>query len=108
MYISQRGKDYRKEVGVIVLRERANQHLTCRLACRITVHPPDARKRDLDNLPKAILDSLQHAGVYEDDEQIDDLHILRKTPLKGGAILIQLEECPVLYGYEPTQEEFLV
>lgn len=38
---------------------------------------PDLRKRDLDNLLKAPLDALTHAGVYEDDSQIVGLHITR-------------------------------
>jgi crossover junction endodeoxyribonuclease RusA len=44
----------------------------------INVYPPDARKRDLDNLLKCLLDSLQTAKVYEDDSQIDYLLIKRE------------------------------
>ena len=52
---------------------------------RVTMHAsaPDARKRDLDNLQKAILDALQHAGLYADDSAIDDLRILRTVGVPG-------------------------
>jgi Holliday junction resolvase RusA-like endonuclease len=36
---------------------------------------PDRRRRDVDNLLKSLLDGLGHAGVYEDDSQIQDLRI---------------------------------
>lgn len=38
---------------------------------------PDARRRDLDNLQKAVLDALQRAGAFRDDSQIVDLRIRR-------------------------------
>lgn len=38
---------------------------------------PDARRRDCDNMLKAPLDALAHAGVYDDDSQIIDLRIRR-------------------------------
>ena len=46
---------------------------------------PDRRRRDIDNVGKALLDALQHAGCFDDDEQIDVLHIERRTVIKGGA-----------------------
>ena len=38
---------------------------------------PDGRRRDCDNLLKAPLDAMQHAGIYADDSQIVDLRIRR-------------------------------
>ncbi len=51
---------------------------------------PDNRKRDLDNILKALLDSLAHAGVYLDDSQIHDLHIKRLGVKKPGALLVSI------------------
>jgi len=65
---------------------------TERLACLITVHPPDRRRRDLDNLLKSLLDSLQHAGLYADDSQIDQIHIYRSSIEKGGSVVVLLSE----------------
>jgi crossover junction endodeoxyribonuclease RusA len=32
--------------------------------------PPDARRRDIDNYNKALFDALTHAGIWEDDSQV--------------------------------------
>lgn len=39
-------------------------------AVEITLYPPDARRRDIDNYNKALFDALTHAGVWEDDSQV--------------------------------------
>lgn len=46
----------------------------------IRAHPPDRRKRDLDNLLKPTLDALTGAGLWKDDGQIADLRIVRMFP----------------------------
>ena len=38
---------------------------------------PNRLRRDLDNLPKAVLDALTHAGLWVDDAQIDCLMLAR-------------------------------
>ena len=48
---------------------------TERLKVVIEAYAPDKRRRDLDNLQKALLDSLTYAGVWADDDQVDDLRI---------------------------------
>lgn len=48
-----------------------------RLAVSLQFYPPNAVKRDLDNLPKAVLDALTHAGLWIDDAQIDCLTLAR-------------------------------
>jgi Holliday junction resolvase RusA-like endonuclease len=37
------------------------------------------------------LDSLCDAGVYDDDSQVDELHIIRGEPIKGGKIVVTIE-----------------
>jgi crossover junction endodeoxyribonuclease RusA len=54
--------------------------------------PPDRRRRDIDNMLKAPLDAMQHAGVIEDDSLIDDLHIIRQEPIKGGRLVVEITE----------------
>ena len=63
-----------------------------RLSVALYAYPPDKRKRDLDNLPKAVLDALTHAGVWADDEQIDHLSIQRCELRKGGRIEVVVTE----------------
>lgn len=62
--------------------------LNGRLKVRIDVYPPDKTRRDLDNLAKVTLDSLTHAGIWKDDEQIDHLTIVRKSVEKNGRVLV--------------------
>jgi crossover junction endodeoxyribonuclease RusA len=48
-----------------------------RLAVTLNLYPPNKRKWDIDNRVKATLDALQHAGIIPDDEQVDELEIIR-------------------------------
>jgi len=88
--ISEKGRAYRKAVADQVLIQRGAKQLTGRLSVGIVAHAPDKRKRDLDNLFKAVLDSLTHAGVWLDDSQIDVLSIRREAV--GGMLKVQVVE----------------
>lgn len=88
MKISAKGREYRKAVADQVLMQRGAKHYAGRLAVDIEAHVPDKRVRDLDNLFKAILDSLTHAGVWEDDGQIDALSI-KRGPI-GGYVKVRI------------------
>jgi crossover junction endodeoxyribonuclease RusA len=98
--INKKGKAYRARVAESVLLH-GNPQIEGRVRITIRLHPPDNRKRDLDNTKKALLDAIQHAQVYSDDEQIDEDHTVRGTPIKDGAVLIRIEprlEPPVKLG----------
>jgi crossover junction endodeoxyribonuclease RusA len=66
--------------------------LTGRLKVTLFACPPDRRRRDLDNMTKAVLDVLQYALVIEDDSQIDDLRIIRLDRIAGGRMVVEIEE----------------
>ena len=85
--ISREGRQYRGRVmdavssqGLGVFNAFGSK---MRLRVAIRAYAPDKRRRDVDNLPKAILDALMHAGVYGDDSQIDELSIVRGAPGAG-------------------------
>ena len=61
-----------------------------RLGIFIKAYPPDHRARDLDNLLKAPLDALKHAGVISDDSLIDQLFIVRCQVIKSGRLDITI------------------
>jgi crossover junction endodeoxyribonuclease RusA len=89
-----RSKEYVAFCGMvahIVDREKAPKFGTQRLAVAITLHWPNKRKGDLDNRAKSVLDSLQRAGVYLDDEQVDSLTITRGAIIKGGLAVVLIE-----------------
>ena len=88
--ISESGRRYRDVVNSLVA-ETKTKRLEGDLAIEIEAWFPDKRKRDLDNTLKATLDSLTHAGVWNDDSQIKDLHIW-KAPLIGGMLKISVRE----------------
>ena len=92
--LSAYGRAYRKVVCDSVLEAGVRRGYLAdkRLAVTIAAMPPDRRRRDLDNIPKAVFDALTHAGVWDDDSQIDRLTISRLDPVKGGAIIVQIEE----------------
>lgn len=62
-----------------------NRKLTGEVSVEIDLYPPDRRRRDIDNPLKCLLDSMTHAGVYEDDSQIKDieLHMCEPMPPEG-------------------------
>jgi crossover junction endodeoxyribonuclease RusA len=66
-----------------------------RIALYMDAFPPDHRKRDLDNLQKPVLDALEHAGIYEDDSQIDLLITRRGVVSDGGSIRVRIELLPL-------------
>ncbi|MBK4989785.1 RusA family crossover junction endodeoxyribonuclease [Pseudomonas sp. S36] len=87
--ISEKGRKYRADVCWSI--PYAIQKLSGRLRVTIECFPPDKRRRDLDNVAKGLLDALSHAGVWHDDEQIDDLRIVRRETTKGGAVRVRIE-----------------
>lgn len=99
-FISAEGRAYRECVTAEVLASlRAKQ--IGRVALVIDAFPPDARRRDLDNLLKALLDSLQHAGLVEDDSPFDTLTIRRQAREAGGRVQLQIEPHGDSFDKEP-------
>ena len=85
-FISEEGKRYRRAVALIVRQQR----LSGTLAIKVIAEPPDKRRRDLDNILKAPLDALTHAGVLIDDEQFDEINIVRGQPVSGGRLGVKI------------------
>ena len=89
--LSKRGRLYKEAAGRAVLAAGANRHLSGRLRVKLVAYPPDNRRRDLDNLAKGVLDSMQGAGVYLDDSQVDELIITRAEVERGGVVVATVE-----------------
>jgi crossover junction endodeoxyribonuclease RusA len=90
-YIKPAGVAFRKAVCEIVA-ELGIAPIMGRVSVVISAFPPDRRRIDLDNRIKATQDALTHAGVYLDDSQIDDLHIMRLNVEKGGKLKVFVSE----------------
>ena len=95
--ISQSGREYRRAICGLLAGGRGPRKPPAggRIALAMDAFPPDRRRRDLDNLPKAVQDSLAHAGVYEDDSQIDLLIVRRRQVVRGGRLDIHLHDIPL-------------
>lgn len=92
-FISTKGQAYRLHVIKICLELGLANSFTedDRLSVSILAYPPDKRRRDLDNLFKGLMDSLQHAKVFPDDSQIDELSI-RRIESRFGMIEVTVEK----------------
>ncbi len=94
MLISERGRDYAQAVAIIIRPMIAGGPYPLLQELSVTIHvtPPDRRIRDLDNLNKAIFDSLTKAGVWKDDSQLSRI-VMQRLPVDphNGSIHIQIE-----------------
>ena len=86
VYLTPKGKAYKDSVRARVRLAGWNAAYTGRAAVEILVYPPDRRRRDIDNIPKIVFDSLTYSGVWADDCQVDELSIRRMEPRRGGEI----------------------
>lgn len=97
-YLTAKAKEFRHFVFSEVVEQNARDRhtpfikLEGRLAVLIELTAPDKRKRDLDNHVKAVLDALEHAGVYENDSQIDELRVKRLHVESPGCCDVTITE----------------
>lgn len=88
--LSREGREYRQKALALRLRLRFDTLLDP-IALHVAAFPPDRRKRDLDNLLKALLDALEYAGFFEDDAQIEKLVIERREIFTGGRVWVYVD-----------------
>jgi crossover junction endodeoxyribonuclease RusA len=89
-FLKKVAHDFRLKVQEEVIAKSAK--IEGRLAIFIALYAPTRRQYDIDNRCKAVLDALQHSGVFEDDEQVDFIWIVRRPIVKGGMCKIVLVE----------------
>ena len=93
-YMSKQGREYKKAVAEYIAESNTPKLGAARLSLEIVLWPKDKRKYDIDNRIKALLDSLQDAGVFDDDEQIDQINVYRGIGTVSGGnarVLIWVE-----------------
>lgn len=87
--ISREGRLFRQRV-MAILAALGCEPLHGPLAVEVDVHPPDNRRRDLDNCLKSLFDALEHGGAYDDDSQVVRLTIVKREPVMGGKTLVRI------------------
>lgn len=91
MFMTDKGKQYQKTIEAIIVRLGCPRFGVSRLQVTVQAYPPDRRKRDLGNLDKVLMDSLEKAKVFDDDAQIDDVRYIRRAVEKGGKVIVRIE-----------------
>lgn len=90
--ISAPGRRYREVARVMAARQACLDGPICepvRVSC--IFHPPDRRKRDLDNLPKALFDAITSAQIWTDDSLVHELHLSWGKKVSGGKAIVRIE-----------------
>lgn len=62
------------------------------LSLGIEAYPPDAKRRDIDNICKVLIDSLQKGKLFPDDYQIARLLVVRKSIVAEGKVIVRVSE----------------
>ncbi len=90
-HLSTRGRRYRKAVRDAIL-EQHGLITTMTGELVITTHfwPPDRRRRDEDNLHKALRDSLTWSSLIADDCQFRESHNYMHDPIRGGRCVVTI------------------
>ena len=76
-FISKKGQQFRSDVIYLCYKYKGMFCKDERLKIQIQAFPPDKRRRDIDNILKGLMDSFEHAQIFLDDSQIDEIHIKR-------------------------------
>tara|TARA_R110000787_G_scaffold104653_2_gene211921 strand:+ start:1079 stop:1447 length:369 start_codon:yes stop_codon:yes gene_type:complete len=63
--------------------------ITTPISVELAVGRPDKRKRDIDNIVKAVFDLLQNENVIEDDALIHDFRAYWSTDVVGVQVIIK-------------------
>lgn len=91
-FITPKGIAYRQTTTILATQWRDRFDKDKRLSVIVEAYPPDKRRRDVDNIFKCLLDSMQWARVYVDDSQIDRLLVERKMVSPPGRVIVSIEE----------------
>ena len=75
-YISDKGQKYRKDVQQIIRQLKLDIFTKSRLRIKVIADVPD----------------LIYAGFAEDDEQFDDIRVIRGVKVSGGRLGIKITE----------------
>lgn len=89
--ISADAREYRTVVREVVRRNWPNVRLFGRVSVSIIAFM--RLRRDIDNVIKPLLDGLQHAGLFQSDNQVDRLWVSRGAKMDAdGYLAVRVSE----------------
>lgn len=95
MVLTKRAREYKSQV-LCRVRETLGSKTLDPIVGRVRVEyefcAPDRRRRDIFNFEKGLSDSLTAAGVWLDDEQIDEGVVRRGALFSGGCANVLISE----------------
>lgn len=91
-YATKEAKAYRTITAALCRPHRPKKPLAGQIKVLAIFFPPDRRRRDMDNVWKTLSDALTLAGIWKDDCQIAELTLIRRDPVPGGSVAVQVTE----------------
>ena len=88
-YLSRAAKNYRE---LVVLSIPKDVRFDCEVEVFVEVRPPDNRRRDIDNVLKAILDVLEFTGLIADDFLVSRIEVVRGVVVPRGECYVVVSE----------------
>jgi Holliday junction resolvase RusA-like endonuclease len=88
-YLTSRAKKFREVVFWLCAGKR---RFAGEVEMAIELYRPDARKYDVDNWVKSVLDGLQHGLILKDDAQVMALAVAKCGIAKGGSVVVRIWE----------------
>lgn len=104
-YLKKEAHEFRRIVQEAAIEAQAK--ISGRIAIFVALYAPTKRKYDLDNRIKALLDALEHAGVFLNDEQIDFIWVVRRPVVKGGMCKVVLVEHDKVHQMLENYEDYI-
>lgn len=87
--LSKEGREYYARAREVLTPQVKFRH-EAQVRVHVDFYPPDRRRRDLDNLLKAVLDAGTKCGVWRDDSQVIEIHARRMAPTEGGLVVMEV------------------
>lgn len=94
LFISQKGRKFRDQLCSDFHEQLSGMEpIQGKVRIDVIAWVPDNRRRDLDNIMKPIMDAMTHAGMWDDDSQVDQMCVYRGAKsAPNGAIYIRVDE----------------
>lgn len=97
IFISQKGKRFRAATAESIAEQLPGVFINDRMLVETIYFMPDKRKRDIANYSKALHDSITNAGLWEDDELIDQCFEYRGGVIREGRVFMRITDAgPVI------------